>query len=296
MLVHPELKTTRVPSSNASQLDSTPQSYLPESGPDWRFVSADQAWLESLIPPVNNREGWTTLAAAFTDASFDNSTSAVSGGWASLGGTIESTIATTVVDGMSRVGLAANGGAHMHHVMPDRYQWLRFLPEKYVPSKAPAFFDRILKGRTVVLPPEGAESENLTRLTWRVTVAGLAFKADEVVYYLALAVLFTHTLIASVQTGWTLTTRRSSDAWDGVEQLVVLGCQSKPTRNEGLKNTCSGIRYGRTFQHSARISIRSGTDVLGEEEAVQLLLGDSVSEDEGELDQVQENVSYGSSV
>ena len=239
MLMYPAVKETRKPTDG---LDASDGSFLPKEGPSWRTVSMDLKWLELLVPKLNRstsngKAGWTTLAKSFTDAGFDNATGLVAANtWPSLGSTIETTIATTVVDGMSRIGLSANGG-NMRHAS-DRYNWMRFMKDK----SGHRDFNRLLDGRGSVLPPMNVAKANLTELRWSVTVAGLAYKTDGIVYYLALAVLFLHTVLAFGHIIYMLVTCKSSDAWDHLEDLIVLSYHSRAPRlrNGKLRNTCVG--------------------------------------------------------
>lgn len=89
--------------------------FVPVLGPDWRFAKLDQTWLDALVPLLggvnSTRErGWTTAASMFSYAGLDNSTGLVHGDWVSVLHTLESMIAMLIVDGMSRIGLADNGG------------------------------------------------------------------------------------------------------------------------------------------------------------------------------------------
>ena len=287
MVTHGELKSTRPPTTN---LSASPDSFLPIQGPDWQTVKLDLDWLNVLTPPMGRKAstGWTTLAESFTYAGFDNSTGLVDGSWAALGSTIESTIATTVVDGMSRIGLSANGG-NMTTVF-DRYLWLRFLPERLTDSAR--YFSRILDGETVVEAPEGVPLDKLAKMTWKVTVSGLAFGADGIPYYLALGVLCFHATLAGLQTVHMLWTRRSSESWDSFEEILLLSQQSRPSKSEKLKNTSAGIWYGRTYQCTARIAIRDDKDRTRDEEMIQLIL-DPDDEDTRNLSLIEDNVKYG---
>jgi hypothetical protein len=240
MLNYGSLKAKRKPGAD---LASDPlNSFLPIEGPYWRTVSIDSAWLSTLVPHIPHDSGtkWTTLAQAFTVAGFDNSTGIVSGNWTTLGSTIETTIATVVVDGMSRVGLSTNGG-NMHDVM-NRYDWIHWINDTAIQGTGGDNLNRLLRNQDVILPPTGVEvTTNTTKLHWSVTIAGLAYGANSLPYYLALSVLLLHTFIASLQMIHMLGTRRSSDAWQSFEEMLVLSQNSRPPRGvPEWKNTCGG--------------------------------------------------------
>jgi hypothetical protein len=112
-------------------------------------------------------------------------------------------------------------------------------------------------------------TQNSTTLRWSVSVAGYAYEADDSIYYLALLVLFSHTLIALCHMAWTFWTGSSSDAWDTFEELMVLSHGSKPS--EVLKNTCTGIRSHTTLKRRVRIRVTESEKRQVGSEEVQLL-------------------------
>jgi hypothetical protein len=102
-------------------------------------------------------------------------------------------------------------------------------------------------------------TQNSTTLRWSVSVAGYAYEADDSIYYLALLVLFSHTLIALCHMAWTFWTGSSSDAWDTFEELMV------------LKNTCTVIRSHTTLKRRVRIRVTESEKRQVGSEEVQLL-------------------------
>lgn len=296
MVVYGALKTRRPDRSNSSS------SWAPAPGPDWRFAATDRAWLETLLPLLgggggrksSREQGWTTAAAMFAYAGLDNSTGGIDGSFASLYHTLESTVATVMVDGLSRVGLAANHG-NMHHVIPERY-WLRTLPLRQ--TDPGAFYDRFLRGETVVVPPlvgggaaEGNASTLLTRLRWDVQVAGLAYSANSPAAALALLVLLACSALAAGQSAYVLATRRSSEAWDCVEELVLLGQLSRPSAARPLRHSSGGIHGHAAYRVDAHITTRGAANGnKGEEEEVQLLLGPAYHE---KLRPIRDGRAYG---
>ncbi|KAK8035242.1 hypothetical protein PG993_010237 [Apiospora rasikravindrae] len=291
----------------ALKTQSNSSSWAPVPGPDWRFAATDRAWLETLLPLMGgsdssrdekrstHEQGWTTAAAMFAYAGFDNATGSIDGSFASLTHTIESTIATIVVDGMSRIGLDDNNG-NLHHVIPDRYRWLRTLPLKE--SDPGRFFDMLLHGQTMVLHPllgagtgTGVNANMLTHLHWDVQVSGLAYSANSTAAYLALAVLLTCSAIAAGNIAYVLATRRSSEAWDCIEELVLLGQLSKPSTSETLVNTSSGIHRRAAYRVGVHILAREPSDdVDHDEEDIQLLLD---PKDHEKLKPIRDGQAYG---
>ncbi|KAK8086739.1 hypothetical protein PG994_001713 [Apiospora phragmitis] len=185
----------------------------------------------------------------FQYAGFDNSTGIIEDGFTSLKHTIESTLALIMVDDMSRIGLGANNG-NLYHVFPDHYQFLRTMPQRNTDPEP--YFDRILNGQTIVLPPLGVEADKLMPMHWDVHISGLAYNAKSTTTYLALTVLFTCSAIAVCHTIFVLATQKSSEAWDCIEELVVL-CQLSRPSPSALVNTSSGIHRRAAYRVGAHI-------------------------------------------
>ncbi|POS69604.1 hypothetical protein DHEL01_v212002 [Diaporthe helianthi] len=248
--------------------------FAPVPGPDWRFAQLDKTWLDALTPLLGGKnstrkKGWTTAASMFAYAGLENSTGLVTGSWASISHTLETTIGTLVVDGMSRSGLADNGG-NIHQVL-ERYGWMRYLPSRL--SEPGSYFDRLLDGKTVVLEPNNTAGAPLTRMRWDVTVSGLAYKADTTAVYLAIAVIFCCTMIGMCHAAYMLITRRSSEAWDSIEEMIVLSQLSRPSLSPDLANTSGGIHASVALKTKAQILHRTRNASENNEEEVQLFLG-----------------------
>lgn len=227
------IKHKRKPSAG-SGLDNSPSAFLPVQGPYWRTVSMEKEWLDTLTPIVDHeRPGWSTLAASFTYAGMDNHTGLVEGAYDSLGSTIETEIATTVVDGMSRTGLSPY--STKFRTVSDRV-WMLNLPV-YAEDKNQKLVN-LLRGRD--MPLDRPQNANVTTLHWDVSITGYAYQGRSTPAYLALAVLFTYTLMALTHTFLLIFERKSSACWDSLEELVVLCKNSMPEPNGGLKNTCGG--------------------------------------------------------
>ena len=309
MVFHGRIKRTRPRTIN---LASTLSSFLPERGPFWRTITMKQDWLETLTPKLGgeNQTDWTTLAKAFTAAGFDNSTGIVSG-WAALGDTIESTVAVTIVDGLSRLGLEDNG-ANTVHVMPERYQWLHFTPIETPDGQVRNVeWRRLLSGGyDIVEKPEGYEDAELTKLAWSASISGYAFKADSVPYFLALSVLLVHSILAIVHCLYIICTRCSSDAWESLEEMLALSQNSKPGSTTLLRNTCggmlqicgwgafemltiAGILRGATWRRRARIAVVNEANGIDEPESIQLLFEDDVRNNANDCHRPVADVSYG---
>lgn len=235
------IKHKRKPSAG-SGLDSSPSAFLPVQGPYWRTVSMEKEWLDTLTPIIDHgRPGWSTLAASFTYAGMDNHTGLVEGAYDTLGSTIETEIATTVVDGMSRMGLSPY--STKFRTVSDRV-WMLNLPV-YAEDKNQKLVN-LLRGRD--MPLDRPQNTNVTTLHWDVSITGYAYQGRSTPAYLALAVLFAYTLMALTHTFFLIFKRKSSACWDSLEELVVLCKNSRPEPNGGLKNTCGG-ELAKTLDH-----------------------------------------------
>jgi hypothetical protein len=217
-----------------SGLDSSTSAFLPVPGPHWRTVSMEKQWLDTLTPIFDyERPGWSTLAASFSYAGMDNHTGLVDGSYDSLGSTIETEIATTVVDGMSRTGLSQNNANF--RTVGERWGILH-LP-MYAEDKNEMLLN-LLRGRDMPLDPP--QNTNVTKLHWDASITGYAYQGRSTPYYLALTILFTYSLMALIHVFVLVSTQQSSDCWDSLEELVVLCKNSAPEPSGELRNTCGG--------------------------------------------------------
>lgn len=264
--------------------------FSPISGPGWRFAELDQTWLDALLPLLgganSTREtGWTTAASMFTSAGFDNSTGLMIA-WDTLCHTLETTIGVLIVDGMSRSGLADNGG-NMYHVT-DRRDWMNWLPSRV--SDPGSYFDLLLHGKNVVAPPNTTSGATLTRMRWDVTVSGLAYNANSTAAYLAITVMLACTTIGACNSAHMLISRRSSEAWDSIEEIIVLSQLSRPSASARLANTSGGIHASAAYKSKVQILERTGNALGSDEEAVQLFLDPAR---DPALKLIQANWAYG---
>lgn len=279
MIVFGSLTSTREHGTNVG--------FSPVPGPDWHFAQLDQTWLDALLPVLGGTRdmGWTTAASMFTSAGFDNSTGLITE-WATLCHTLESTIAMLIVDGMSRIGLNNNGG-NMYHVT-DRLEWMNWLPSRV--SDPGSYFDLLLDGKNVVAALNTTDDVALTRLHWDVTVSGLAYKANSTAAYLAIAVMLACTTIGACNSAHMLISRRSSEAWDSIEEMIVLSQLSRPSASARLANTSGGIRASAAYKSKVQILERTGNALGSHEEAVQLFLDPAK---DPALKLIQANQAYG---
>lgn len=221
----------------------------------------------------------------FTFANFDNSTGLITE-WATLCYTLESTIAMLIVDGMFCIGLANNGG-NMNHVT-DRCEWMNWLSLRV--SDLGSYFNLLLDGKNVIAPPNTTNGTTLTHMHWDVIVSGLVYRASTTVSYLAIAVMLAYTTIGACYFAYMLISWWSSDAWDLMEEIIVLSQLSWPSASASLANTSGGVYVSAAYKLKLQILKRTGAALGNNEEAVQLFV-DPVQDPALKL--IQANQAYG---
>lgn len=250
-----------------SDLNGFQYNFLPIDDGTWRRVQIDTDWLNTLTPSFDsNTPGWTSLAALLTDIGIDDITD--SNQLDEVLPVLETIVAILVADGMSRQGYAANGGSSTN--LTDALNQIPW--DNSVSSQ-----QSLLAGTYAFPPPAGPS----TPLRWTVVVAGYAYRADSLAYYLALTVLFLHAALALGHIAYVLRTRVCCDAWDSFVGLVVLAAKSSvPAASSGaanvFKNTSAGIERYRTMGTHVRIRALSSTPTVGAaaQEEIEIIFGD----------------------
>ena len=289
------LTDTRAP--NVS--DPNGKGFLPNDNGQWTTADLSMDWLNTLTPSLSyysnatqafvpsNDSGWTTLASILQGAGIDNSTAAIAD-WGDIRSPVESMIASVVADGMSRVGYSPNGGSLDSIAAQSNQAGLNMAPSSIFPT--------FLNGRASIPPSWTNDTSGLTKLEWTATIAGYAYKADSLAYYLSLALLFGHATLAIAHTLYRVITARSSDAWASAAELLVLAQQSAPAEH-ALGSTCAGIQRGTTFQQGLRIRAvtRDARNDTGAGEELQMLVGEDQWTDKANgLQDVNIGQKYGS--
>ena len=234
----PQPQSTRTPLSNQPGSD---HNFLPINDNEWRKVQIDIDWLAVLTPTQDN--GTDTLANLLANIGFDNSTGGVFE-YTDLTTVLDSVAATLVTDGMSRLGYTANGGNITHISDADSLvHWTESASNK----------KHLLQSKFSFNHPQGAAS----KIELSIFNNGYAYHANSIAYYLALTVLFLHTVMAL---GAVCNIMRTSDycsSWDSFMGLFVLAATSEvsnPSRiSDILENSSSGIKSSQTFKRAVRI-------------------------------------------
>ncbi|RSL99597.1 hypothetical protein CEP52_009633 [Fusarium oligoseptatum] len=105
-------------------------------------------------------------------------------------------------------------------------------------SKRPDFNKRLVAGKTALQQPNGTE---FTSFFTSISINGLAYKANSITDYLAITVLLAHIVLVLGHSVYVVYTRRSSDAWDSVMEMLILAHNSQPT-SYALRNTSAGLK------------------------------------------------------
>jgi hypothetical protein len=101
-------------------------------------------------------------------------------------------------------------------------------------------------------------STPFTRAYYEQHKYGTAWALGDTGQYFGLTLLFLHVALAVIHTAVLCWTKRSSAAWDSINELVILAYNSA-TKPDAFVNSSSGVEYSRTLLRRVRI----GTRVLG---------------------------------
>ncbi|RSM15464.1 hypothetical protein CDV31_004900 [Fusarium ambrosium] len=116
-------------------------------------------------------------------------------------------------------------------------------------TKLPDFNERLVAGKTALQRLSGTE---FTSFFTSISINGIAYKANSVTDYLAITVLLAHMVLVLGHSVYLVYTRRSSDAWDSVMEMLILAHNSQPT-SHALWNTSAGICSLETFKKLAAV-------------------------------------------
>lgn len=229
-----------------------PRLFAPSNDSNWRRIFATPEYLNALTPPMSNVTNTTTLefilirnipkitSTWYPDISpFLNSSS-------TLIPFVEHIISTLVVDGIARTGSSLQQS-------PD------------ITLKSLTIYPASLIG--ITQPPVELEVNSTTPMRMDTSVEGYALVLSGFTSYFAAAILLLHVIIALIHTAWMLWTRRTSNAWESIPELLVLAQESTPAGGP-LENTDAGISATATFAATARIIETSSTDDAGHLELV----------------------------
>jgi hypothetical protein len=114
-------------------------------------------------------------------------------------------------------------------------------------------------------------SAPFTRAFYQQFKYGTTWYFNDMGQYLSLTILCVHLVVAIIHTIVLCWTKRSSEAWDSITELVVLAYRSD-ARPGVFENCSSGIRESRTLEKEVRIGTKMMED--GSERAELVVCGD----------------------
>lgn len=232
-------------------------------------IALGDDWLSLLTPPttVPDLGPWrpSTIESLFMSAGLGSSPDTLvtdwldqrSGGLDSLA-LIEAIVCSVIVDGLSRTG-----SYRVFNTSGPTFQWPL---ANYNPF--PDFQKRILRNEPALMTP-AVSRENLTTIEASMQISGFSFKGS-LAAYLAMAVLFTHLLMATTHMIYVVHKRCSSSSWGSVAELIALSQNSQPAFDV-LANTSGGIESRKTFSQMAKIRVRKDPSSPDELEHVELV-------------------------
>ncbi|KAJ5114070.1 hypothetical protein N7456_002604 [Penicillium angulare] len=243
-------------------------------------ISLGDDWLDLLTPLASSSDSisWqpSTIESILLNAGLGSSHNSVPMDWIDQDSgsqdrlaLIEAIICSVIVDGLSRTG-----SHRAFNTSGPSSQWQL---ANYIPL--PDFKKRIMGYRQALEAPR-VDPENLTTIEANMQISGFSFERS-LVTYLAMTVLLTHVLMATMHTIYILYSKRTSCSWASVTELIALSQNSSPAFDV-LANTSGGVESGITFSQMTKIRVKkhaSNLKVADHEihEHVELLFGNSTA-------------------
>ncbi|CAG7939793.1 unnamed protein product [Penicillium nalgiovense] len=218
-------------------------------------ISLGDDWLSLLTSATTFLDvgSWrpSTIESILLNAGLGSSSNAITADWLDQRSgsqekvaLVEAIICSVIVDGLSRTGSyrAFNTSGAISQWPLANYNLL------------PDFQKRILRNKLAFEIP-AVSPENLTRIESSMQVSGFSFKGS-LAAYLAMTVLLTHLLMATVHIIYVIRSSRTSRSWGSVADLIALSHTSQPAFDV-LANTSGGIVSRKTFLQMAKIRVRN---------------------------------------
>lgn len=261
-------------------------------------ISLGDDWLNLLTPPITYLDvgSWrpSTIESILLNAGLGSSPNAIIADWLDKRSgsqdkvaLLEAIICSVIVDGLSRTG-----SYRAFNTSGASSQWPL---ANYNPL--PDFEERIL-GNKLALEIPAVNPENLTTIEASMQISGFSFKGS-LAAYLAMTVLLTHLLMATVHVIYVIRSHRTSRSWGSVAELIALSHTSQPAFDV-LANTSGGIESRKTFLQMAKIRVRHTPNLPNHtrHEHVELLFENSAfpnhqrNASEHELDELHNELSH----
>jgi hypothetical protein len=245
---------------NTQYGDRTPAwSDTSQAASNGRIFLGDE-WLNLLTPPTTALDAgsWqpSTIESILLNAGLGSSPSANTTGQPGQKcrsqdevALIEAIICSVVVDGLSRTGsyraFDTSGASSQwplanYNLFPD--------------------FEKRILGNKLALEIAAVSHENLTTIEAKMQLSGFSFKGS-LGLYLAMTVLLTHLVMATVHVIYAIRSSHTSRSWGSVAELIALSHTSQPAFDV-LANTGGGIWSRKTFLQMAKIRVRNTPNLL----------------------------------
>lgn len=227
------------------------EAFLPVRGPMWRRINVTEEWLNAINFQLPDEilgtmpDGATSIEALISamDVEFGPSDLGENVGNPNTLTIVEHVVASVFVDALARIGSWRTFNTSKPATEPMEY---------VLYEQKPDYNTTLLQGGEALYAPPDLSTGNYTRFQMSQTITGYAYKAQEVTDFLALAVLFTHIVAALGHTIYLVVTRKSSECWDRLPELLALAQQSTPSTHV-LQNTAAGIYRSDPFKHKAKV-------------------------------------------
>ncbi|TGJ82671.1 hypothetical protein E0Z10_g6071 [Xylaria hypoxylon] len=232
----------------------------------WRVIHINTSWYELLSPTLSDSVDYGSLASGRVSSSMTRSLmerlleivlyplfeDPISG--LPSVRSVEHVVSTYFADGLSRCGSTiqnnASGVVGWYSFRPDDNDMARSLVFKGSPRR---------KG--VSAKPDLLINHNATEMLMTAVFTGYLLAAIGSFDYFAVAILLLHAAMAIFYTVFVfLSHPEIMEALDTIPEMVAMAQNSPPPNNDGLKNTCSGIRNLKTLGRVAIVEASQALD------------------------------------
>ncbi|OJJ45429.1 hypothetical protein ASPZODRAFT_144060 [Penicilliopsis zonata CBS 506.65] len=243
----------KLSSVSHQRADTSTQEFGPIDDGSYTLIRLALDWLQALTPKMapmynattNQSVAVNSLESIVTSTGLtelDNSTNTAEFVCTAF---LEHIVSVLVANGLSRVGLSRQ----------VNYEQFNQLASNYTYATVSGNGDGVLDPRATL------SSSPFTRLVMTETTTGYALSVTSWLEYLAVALICLHLGMALIHTGWLLYTRKTSQAWESIPELIALSQNSAPAPR-ALENTCAGIQSMDTFAEKTCI-VATEADVDG---------------------------------
>lgn len=232
------------------------------SGNTWPRISIDSDWAHTFLNPVIASDNSTSYDSIMSTAGLWNTTQVLD--MVNAGYAIESLLATTIVNGLSRrdyigefAGTLAGDSQGLNREMTTSGQDSPSLKcAEWCKQLMPSGSHPMGYGGNA-FDVSTSDQQKSTKFTVQVEAQGYAYSSRGTAAIFSVVVLLLHLSIALGHFLYTwLYSRESSDSWSSISELVALAMRS--TSPQSLENTGAGIYCIEVFEKETRVVERNG--------------------------------------